>query len=67
MLDGSLAHAFAKKLYADLLMRSGYNRLIRPVRHVSEKVIVKIGIVFSQLIDVVSHVVFGGGLVMAVY
>ncbi len=45
----------AKNLYDDLLRKSGYNRLIRPVKNVTEKMTVKIGIQFSQLIDVVSQ------------
>lgn len=49
---GCLANPDAKRLYDDLL--SNYNRLIRPVRNNSEKLIVKLGLKLSQLIDVVS-------------
>lgn len=43
----------AKRLYYDLLKRS-YNKLIRPVSNSSDKLIVKMGIRLSQLIDIVS-------------
>lgn len=43
----------AKRLYYDLLKRS-YNKLIRPVTNSSDKLIVKMGIRLSQLIDIVS-------------
>lgn len=41
----------AKRLYYDLLKRS-YNKLIRPVTNSSDKLIVKMGIRLSQLIDI---------------
>lgn len=41
----------AKRLYYDLLKRS-YNKLIRPVSNSSDKLIVKMGIRLSQLIDI---------------
>ena len=44
----------AKRLYHDLLRKS-YNKLIRPVTRISDKLVVKMGIRLSQLIDVVSR------------
>ena len=46
---------YGKKLYNDLLLRSGYNKLIRPVMNKTDKIQVTIGIKFSQLIDVVGE------------
>ena len=46
----------AKRLYDDLL--STYNRLIRPVANNSQKVTVKLGLRLSQLIEIVSILVF---------
>ena len=43
----------AKRLYDDLL--SNYNKLIRPVGNSSEKLTVRFGLKFTQLIDVVSN------------
>ena len=48
------ANPDAKRLYDDLLRRSGYNKLIRPVGNNSDKLTVKLGLRLSQLIDVVS-------------
>ena len=46
---------FAEKLYHDLLIGSGYNKLIRPVGNVSERgLTVKIGLRLTQIINVVS-------------
>ncbi|XP_012934701.1 nicotinic acetylcholine receptor alpha 1 subunit isoform X1 [Aplysia californica] len=42
----------AKRLYDDLLRRSGYNKLIRPVGNNTDKLVVKLGIRLSQLIDI---------------
>ena len=42
----------AKRLYDDLL--SNYNRLIRPVSNNTDKVLVRLGMRLSQLIDLVS-------------
>lgn len=42
----------AKRLYDDLM--SSYNSLIRPVGNVSDRLIVKMGVKLSQLVDVVS-------------
>lgn len=47
-----MANPEAKRLYDDLL--SNYNRLIRPVGNVSDRLTVKMGLRLSQLIDVVS-------------
>ena len=44
----------AKRLYEDLLIDNGYNKLIRPVGNNSDKLTVKLGLRLSQLIDVVS-------------
>lgn len=44
-----LANPDAKRLYDDLL--SNYNRLIRPVSNNSDKVVVKMGLKLSQLVD----------------
>ena len=48
-----MANSDAKHLYDDLLRKSGYNKLIRPVMNNSDKLIVKLGLRLSQLIDVV--------------
>uniref|UniRef100_A0A0B6YJM9 Uncharacterized protein n=2 Tax=Arion vulgaris TaxID=1028688 RepID=A0A0B6YJM9_9EUPU len=42
----------AKRLYDDLLRRSGYNKLIRPVGNNSDRLVVRLGIRLSQLIDI---------------
>jgi len=47
------ANPDAKQLYTDLLVHSGYNKLIRPVGNNSDKLTVKLGLRLSQLIDVV--------------
>ena len=44
----------AKRLYNDIMIRSGYNKLIRPVGNNTDKLTVKLGLRLSQLIDVVS-------------
>ena len=49
---------YAKKLYDDLLRKSGYNRIIRPVQNDSDVIIVTIGLKLSQLIDVVSGCIY---------
>ena len=54
MGNGCTGFDKAKKLYDDLLHRSGYNKFVRPVVNASEKINVKLGLVLSQLIDVVS-------------
>ena len=50
-----LANPDAKRLYDDLL--SNYNRLIRPVSNNSDKVVVKMGLKLSQLVDLVRFIV----------
>lgn len=47
------ANPDAKRLYTDLLVNDGYNKLIRPVGNNSDKLTVKLGLRLSQLIDVV--------------
>ena len=44
----------AKRLYDDLLRKNNYNKLIRPVGNTSEKLVIKLGLKLSQVIDVVS-------------
>lgn len=44
----------AKKLYEDLFHGSGYNKFVRPVVNATEKINVELGLVLSQLIDLVS-------------
>ena len=44
----------AKRLYDNLLRRGDYNKLIRPVGNSSDKLVVKIGLRLTQIIDVVS-------------
>jgi len=48
----------AKRLYDDRLRVSGYNKLIRPVGNTSDTLTVRIGLRLTQIIDVVSIVVF---------
>lgn len=56
VLDGPevRGNPHSRRLYQYLLDRWRYNRLIRPVSNVSEKVNVSIGLKLAQLIDVVS-------------
>ena len=49
------AYQGAKDLYRDLLRNSGYNKLIRPVKNISDTLTVKLSMSLSQLIDVVSE------------
>ena len=44
----SLASPDAKRLYDDLLRRSGYNKLIRPVGNTSDTLTVKLGLRLTQ-------------------
>ena len=44
----------AKRLYDDLLKGEGYNKLIRPVGNTSDKLVVRIGLRLTQILDVVS-------------
>lgn len=49
----------AKRLYHDLLIQNKYNKLIRPVGNNTDRPLtVKMGIRLSQLIDVVSNILF---------
>lgn len=45
----------AKRLYDDLLKKSGYNKLVRPVYNHTDAVQVKFGLSLAQLNDVVSY------------
>ncbi len=51
----SLGNHDAKRLYDDLMRKSGYNSLIRPVGNSTAKLTVKLCLKLSQLIDVVSR------------
>ena len=53
-LTGCHGNNDAKRLYDDLMMNGGYNKLIRPVSNSSEVLTVKLGLKLAQLIDVVS-------------
>ncbi len=57
ILAGILCNPDAKRLYDDLLRKSGYNKLIRPVGNNTDKLTVKLGLRLSQLIDVVSTLI----------
>ena len=50
---GALAFEDSKRLYAWLLSRERYNRLVRPLGAHSEQLTVYLGLRLSQLIDVV--------------
>lgn len=52
----SYSNPDAKRLYDDLL--SNYNRLIRPVSNNTDTVLVKLGLRLSQLIELVSILIF---------
>ncbi len=47
------ANHHARRLYDEKIKESGYNMDIPPMRNVSEKIWVKLGLKISQLIDVV--------------
>jgi len=49
---GADSNPDAKRLYDNLLRRSGYNKLIRPVGNNTDKLTVRLGLRLSQLIDV---------------
>ena len=51
----SLANHDARRLYDDLLQKQKYNKLVRPVGNHSAPVVVKLGLRFAQLIDVVGQ------------
>lgn len=53
----------AKRLYDDLLRKSGYNKLIRPVGNNTDVLLVNLGLRLTQIIDVVSGA--GGVYVLA--
>ena len=46
----------AKRLYDDLLRKRNYNKLIRPVGNSTEKLVIKLGMKLTQIIDVVSRI-----------
>lgn len=50
---GVSADADTNRLYEDLMMT--YNRIVRPVQNNSDKVVVRLSLKLSQLIDVVSR------------
>lgn len=50
VVDGN---PYAKRLYDHLLRGGSYSKVIRPVGNSSQKVIVKISLKLSQLIDLV--------------
>jgi len=47
----------AKRLYDDMLKKSKYNRLIRPVSNESDSLVVRVGLRLTSIIDVVSIIV----------
>ena len=47
----------AKRLYDDLLRKSRYNKLIRPVGNNSDILMVNLGLRLTQIIDVVSIII----------
>lgn len=56
LISEALANPDAKALYDDLMRKSGYNKLIRPVGNNTDTLTVKLGLTLSQLIDIVSVV-----------
>ena len=54
-LGPSVASPDAKRLYDDLLRKSSYNKLIRPVSNTSNTLVVRVGLRLTQIIDVVSN------------
>ncbi|CAF4648713.1 unnamed protein product, partial [Rotaria sp. Silwood1] len=48
----TLANPDAKRLYEELIQVRAYNKLIRPVKHNSEKLTVYLGLRLTQLLDV---------------
>ena len=50
----TVANHDAKRLYDDLMKKKEYNKLARPERNHTEPVVVRFGLRFAQLIDVVS-------------
>jgi hypothetical protein len=53
-----------ERLVRDLFR--GYNKLIRPVQNMTQKVDVRFGLAFVQLINVVSFVIFHDNLLPVV-
>ena len=51
---GTSSSPEAKRLYDDLLKKSGYNKLIRPVGNNTDTLTVRLGLRLTQIIDVVS-------------
>ncbi|CAF5011323.1 unnamed protein product [Rotaria sp. Silwood1] len=49
----TIANPDAKRLYEELIQVRAYNKLIRPVKHNSEKLTVYLGLRLTQLLDVV--------------
>jgi len=60
MTSRTAAESQAKKLYDELLMKSNYKKLIRPVDNTSESLTVHIGLRLTSIIDVVSRSAFIG-------
>lgn len=52
-VEFALAEMDANRLYEDLMMT--YNRIVRPVKNESDRVVVKVGLKMSQLMEVVSR------------
>ncbi|CAH1801765.1 unnamed protein product [Owenia fusiformis] len=52
IVQGCVGNPDAKRLYDDLLRKSGYNKLIRPVLNNSNTLTVELGLRLSQVIDV---------------
>lgn len=53
-------YVYSKQLFTKVMIRSGYNRHIRPALNITDKIYVILGISFMQLIDVVSPARFDG-------
>ncbi|CAH1797211.1 unnamed protein product [Owenia fusiformis] len=52
IVQGCYGNPDAKRLYDDLLKKSGYNKLIRPVLNNSNTLTVELGLRLSQVIDI---------------
>ena len=53
LLRGATCNEDAKKLYGNILQKSGYNKNIRPVKNATECVQISIGLKVAQILDVV--------------
>ena len=53
IISSAQSNHHAKKLYEKLFEKTGYNKIVRPVKNAEDKISVKIGLKLSQLIDVV--------------